>query len=139
MSDNWKPAIHALDHSPIGPDAIVDLRQFYVEPISPADEPDDYLAGDSLYSSFSGAWANISADYPPTGYSLAVGGKLRFQIYATGDETTDGSLMFTLPAPFRPVVVRRLVVVCGTAAEGIGAVDVQPDGSVVFVHQITSF
>lgn len=145
MSES-KHALHGRQHQPGRPDELFDLRLFYVEPIAPAAVPDDYIASDPLYSAWEGTWGNISDDRPATGYHRALGGKLRFQIAATGDEGTPSSLMFTLPEVFWPKVIRRMFVVCGADASGIGAVDVYPDGSddfpggsVVFVNQITSF
>jgi len=127
-----KPVIHSSDHLPIGSDPLIDLAHFYVEAISPALNPADYDAGNGLYATWESPWQNISADYPATGYTLALGGKLRLQIYATGDELSTDSLMFTLPEPFWPVVTRRVLVVCGATAEAFGIVDVNPDGTVVF-------
>lgn len=130
---------HSSEHLWRGPDAITDLRKFYVEPLAPAATPDDYVAGDDLYTSWEGPWANISVDRPASAYSFAVGGDPKVRICATGGEGVENSTMFFLPEIFRPVgsVIVRATAQVGLTGEGLAAIDIYPDdGAVVFVRML---
>lgn len=144
MGDYEPPILHSPDHLPIGSDAIIDLPLFYVEPLSPAATPADYVSGSLLNTTWEGSWGNVADNYPATGYSLVVGGKTYMQIAATGDEDTTNSLMFVMPEVFWPVTVRTLTIVCGSTGDGLGIVNVYPGtdpfwdgGSVVFVRRVS--
>lgn len=128
--------MHSRIHQPNRSHAIPDLRQFYILPISPATEPDDYEAGDDLYTDFETPWVNIGTDadpeFPPSSYSLALGGKPMYEIYATGGEAEADSLIAMIPAPFRPSVRRRLMGTVGENGEYVATIDVYPTGEMVF-------
>lgn len=111
-------------------------RWVYVTPIFPADEPDDYFASET-YPAFEDPWENI-AGREATAFRL-VRGDLALRFACTGGEGIPGSLIYTLPAAYRPTAARRLFGQVGTDGEGLGAIDVNTDGTVVFVSQITSF
>jgi hypothetical protein len=122
---------HGDLHNPIGSDSVPDLRWFYAEPVAPAEEPDDYISGDPFYPVFENDWLNIDSDNVATSFSLAVGGNLKLRLAVTGGEDTPGSTIFTIPEFFRPVKTHRLFTTLGD--DSVGLVDVNPDGTVVFV------
>jgi hypothetical protein len=131
-----KPVIHSSDHLPIGSDPIRDLRRFYVEPISPALTPDDYNAGDDLYTVWLNGWGNISSDRPASSYSLEIGGRPRVIVAATGGETVIDTVMFVMPEAFWPLTKERHFMSCGASGESVAVIDVYEDGSVVFLRQV---
>jgi hypothetical protein len=105
-------------------------RWVYVLPISPADVPDDYDSTESA-PSFAGAWSNIP-DRPATAFKLARG-QLSLRLACYGEEGSPGSLIFTLPVGYRPVSIHRLPAQVGPDGAGYGAVDLHPNGQVLFV------
>lgn len=128
MPHGRRPAIHGRDHWPDGPDPASEHWSF-VEPVAPAIE-DDALG--YATSDFEGAWLNIGDPYAPTSFRL-VEGKLQLRIAATGDESTPGSTIFTLPSTHWPTRTIRMFVPLGDNA--IGIVDANADGTIVFVGQ----
>lgn len=126
-----RPAQHGRDHFDGGTDPL-EGRWYAVLPISPADPGDELLLDGP---DFAGLWENISG-YEPTAYKRALGG-IRIRMSVTGDEGTPGSTIFTLPSGFRPQQKRRQWAQLGTDGSGIAAIEVNPDGTVVFVGELT--
>lgn len=122
--------MHGAIHRSGGPDSLEGPWQ-YVTPLSPADTPNDFR--DSGVS-FENGWENLSG-YPAAAFRRSLGG-LRLQLHVTGDEGTPGSTIFTLPSAFRPTLPYRLFVQVGAAGDGIGTIQVNSDGTVVFVGQL---
>lgn len=120
--------IHGRDHHPHGADPASEPWSF-VEPVSPALEDD---TSGRATSDFEGDWLNIGDPFPATSFRL-VEGKLQLRVAATGGEASPGSTIFTLPSTHWPTRTHRMFVPLGD--DGIGIVDANADGTVVFVGQ----
>jgi hypothetical protein len=127
-----RPDQHGRDHFDGGTDPL-EGKWYAVQPTSPADVGDELLLEGP---DFENDWGNI-ADYAATAFKKALGGT-RIRMSVTGGEGDPGSTIFTLPSGYQPQAKYRLFAQIGVDGSGIGTIEVNTDGTVVFVGQIGS-
>lgn len=75
------------------------------------------------------SWSNLGSGYVAARYKRRAG-VVHVQGTITGGTATDGTVLFNLPAGFRPSAAMQLAVAAGSVS-GVGRVEVQANGNVV--------
>jgi hypothetical protein len=110
-------------------------RWMYVTPVAPATTPTDYLSGYAGYAAFESPWGNIGTAPDPTAFRMREG-KPELRLAVTGGEDLTNSLIFTLPAGFRPTGLNVLLVPVGDPPTAVGVVTVTAAGAVTWIGYV---